>query len=154
MQLSKYTTLQECTKSATAIKYGIDNTPNAEQIENLKAVCTNVFDKCREHLGGPLFISIGFRCKALNDKIPGASKTSQHMKGEALDLDCDVFKNGTNKELFEYIKNNLEFDQLIWEFGTTEHPEWVHVSFSRTKNRKTVLRSVNKGGKISYEKMV
>lgn len=148
-QISQYATLGELTKSATALRLGIINDPNFEQKENLKEVCTHVFDKCREFVGGPLGITSGFRCPKLNAKI-GGSATSQHMKGEALDIDCATFGNGNNAELFQFIKDNLEFDQLIWEFGNDKQPDWLHVSYNRLHNRKQILRATKQGGRTIY----
>jgi hypothetical protein len=142
MKLSKYITLAEATKSQTAVRRGIDNTPNEEQLENMKHVATNIFDKVREFVGGPLNASSFFRSKALNNAIGGSSATSQHMKGEAIDIDCDTFGNGTNVAVFEYIINNLEWDQCIAEYPTPDgNFAWVHVSLVRPpkKNRRQVL---------------
>lgn len=152
MKISKYVSLSEVTKSDTATKRGIDNSPTPEHLENLKVICTEVFDKVREHFGVPLFISSGYRSAALNKAI-GGSATSDHNLGRALDLDQDFRGNGvTNKQVFDYIKDNLEFDQLIWEFGTKDNPDWVHVGFRKGANRKQILRAVKSGSKTSYEK--
>ena len=148
-QLSKYTTLQEVTKSNQATALRIANLPNAEQINNLKLVCTEVFDKVREHFGKPIGISSGFRSIELNNRIGGAKK-SQHMEGKALDIDGDILGGVSNKEIFEYIKNNCIFDQLIWEFGTDKNPDWVHVSYVKGPNRKQKLKAVRTNGKTSY----
>lgn len=142
MNLSKYITLAEATKSQTAIRKGLDNQPDAEQLENMKHVAVNVFDKVREKVGAALDPSSFFRSKALNAAIGGSSATSQHMKGEAIDIDCDTFGNGTNIEVFEFILNSLEFDQLILEYPDKDgKPSWVHVSLVRPpkKNRRQVL---------------
>ena len=147
-QLSKYTTLQEVTKSNQATALRIANLPNAEQINNLKLVCTEVFDKVREHFGKPIGISSGFRSIELNNRIGGAKK-SQHMEGKALDIDGDILGGVSNKEIFEYIKNNCIFDQLIWEFGTTDAPAWVHISYS-PRHRKQILKAVKQNGRTKY----
>lgn len=151
--ISKYVSLEEVTKSQTAIKNGVSNMPNAEQLERIKLLATKVFDPLREWAGGAIKISSGFRSAALN-KLVGGSNTSQHSanNGAAFDLDDD-FKHKTNKEVFEYIKEHLDFDQLIYEFGTDNNPDWVHVSYvSPEKNRKQVLRAVKQGGKTVYQK--
>ena len=136
MKISNNLTLAELTTSQTAIRLGIKNTAPAYVIENLKAVAENVFEPIREHFGKPIRISSGYRSKELNKAIKG-SITSQHMTGQALDLQGT---NGlTNAEIFNYVKDNLTFDQLIWEFGTKNEPAWVHVSFSKIKNRKQIL---------------
>lgn len=140
MKLSKYLSYAEAVKSQTATRKGIKNEPTEEQLEAMKYVASNVFDKVREHIDGPLFASSFFRSPELNTAI-GGSKTSQHCKGEAIDIDCDFFGVGTNAQVFWFIKNKLDFDQLIWEFGTTTNPDWVHVSLRKDgNNRKEVLR--------------
>lgn len=141
MQISKYVSYIEATKSDTAIKNNISNTPDANQLEAMKNVATKVFDKVREFIGNPLGITSFFRSKKLNPFIGGSSKTSQHMLGEAIDIDCDKYGFGTNKQVFDFIRENLEFDQLIWEYGNKLNPDWVHVSLKLNgKNRKQVLR--------------
>ena len=149
-QLSKYTTLKEVTQSNQASALQIPNLPNAEQIANLKLVCTEIFDKVREHFGKPIGISSGFRSLELNKRIGGA-KASQHLEGKALDIDGDIFGGVTNKQIFEYIKNNCNFDQLIWEFGSENNPDWVHVSYNKGVNRKQILRAIKSGGRTIYQ---
>lgn len=148
--VSKNISYKEATHSTTAKRLGIDNTPNAEQFSNMVYVAENVFQPVREHFGVPIYVSSFFRSEGLNRAINGSS-SSTHMKGEAMDLDADVFEGVTNAQIFEYIKNNLEFDQLIWEFGTDKNPAWVHVSLSKRKNRKQVLKAVRVDGKTHYE---
>jgi len=136
MNISKYITLAEATTSQTAVRKNIPNIPNEKELENMKHVAVNVFDKVREHFGKPIRVSSFFRCLRLNNAV-GGSKTSQHIKGMAIDMQGT---NGlTNAEIFHYIKDNLEFDQLIWEYGTEQEPAWVHVSLVKGKNRKQVL---------------
>lgn len=142
MKLSKNLSLKEVTKSNTASRLGIDNTPDDQVIENLKAIAENVFQPLRDHFGHPIYVSSGYRSHRLNEAIRG-SKTSQHMAGKALDLDADVFGGISNADIFRYIKDNLEFDQLIWEFGDEDNPDWVHVSFNPNDiNRHRALKSV------------
>lgn len=156
MKLSENFTLDEFIYSPTAIKHGIDNTPSAEHIESIKALVTNVVQPVRHFLKQPLKINSGYRHPDLNAKIGGAFKveggkkvpTSQHCKGEAVDLYCA----GRNADIFRYIKANIDFDQLIWEFGTDSEPAWVHVSYAK-KNRKQILKAVKKGGATSYLKL-
>lgn len=138
----KYTNLNELTKSQSATRFAIDNTPNQEQIENLKKVCTNIFDKVREHFAIPIAITSGFRCPKLNQKIGGA-KNSQHTEGKAIDIDADIFGTINNADIFNFIKTNLTFDQLIWEFGNDKQPYWVHVSYNEGEggNRKQILKA-------------
>jgi len=150
MNLSKNLTLNEVTKSNTAVNLGINNEPNAEQLENLKTIANEVFQKIRDHFGVPIKVSSGFRSEALNKKV-GGSKTSDHMKGCALDIDMDgIPGNVTNRDIFNYIKNNLVFRQLIWEFGNTNNPDWVHVSYVKGDNKKEILKAIKKGKKTIY----
>ena len=152
MKISEHLSLAEVTRSETAKRKGISNNPTAEHLENFKLLAENVFEKIRAHFGVPIHISSGYRSKELNDAI-GGSQTSQHSKGQAIDIDMDGTPNGvTNKMVFDFIKDNLEFDQLIWEFGTRENPDWVHVSYESTgKQRKQMLRAVKSNGKTTYE---
>ena len=141
MRLSKNLSLQEVTKSATAIKKGISNEPTIEHMENLKAVAENIFQPLRDYFNTPIAITSGYRSKALNDLI-GGSVASQHCKGQALDIDCDVYGGLSNREVFEYIKDKLDFDQLIWEFGNEQDPDWVHVSYvDGDSNRRRCLQA-------------
>jgi zinc D-Ala-D-Ala carboxypeptidase len=150
MKLSKNLSLAEVTKSATAKRQGIANEPNIDQLERLKAVAENIFQPIREEFMCPIFVSSGYRSEALNEAI-GGSKTSQHSKGEALDLDADVYGVITNADIFNFVLDRLEFDQLIWEFGTDENPDWVHVSFKKEgRNRMQVLKAVRVNGKTKY----
>jgi hypothetical protein len=150
--IGKYLTLEDVCKSATAKRLGIDNKPNQQQIIALQTLATNIYDKCCEKFLMKIPISSGFRSKALNSAISKSSASSQHMKGEAFDLDLDGTTNGVNNaQLFDYIKNNLDFDQLIWEFGTDTKPDWVHVSNKVSgKNRKMVLKAIRKNNSVSY----
>ena len=149
-KISKYVTYAEVTKSNQANVLKLANIPNAEQLINLRLVCTNIFDKVREHFEIPIGISSGFRSVELNAKI-GGSKSSQHCQGKALDIDGDMFGGISNKKIFEYIRKSCTFDQLIWEFGSENHPDWVHVSYNEGNNRKQVLRAVKIGGKTVYQ---
>jgi zinc D-Ala-D-Ala carboxypeptidase len=151
MQLSKHLSLAEVTRSDSAKRNGISNEPTAEHLENFKLLAEKVFEPIREHFKVPIHISSGYRSAALNKKI-GGSLTSQHCQGEAIDIDMDGSPSGvTNAKVFNYIKDNLNFDQLIWEFGTSSNPDWVHVSYESTgKQRKQILKAVKVGGKTSY----
>ena len=152
-KVSKYVSLKEVTKSITALRKGIDNTPTFEQLERIKTLAEKVFDPLREWVGGAVKINSGFRSGALNMAI-GGSSTSQHCanNGAAFDID-DTFGHKTNAEMFDYILKNLDFDQIIWEFGTDENPDWVHVSYvSEENNRKQILRArKNSNNKTYYE---
>jgi hypothetical protein len=141
MNLSAHVTLAEFQASSTATTHGINNKMNESQIASAKLLCENVFEPLRSYLNTPIKISSGFRSVQLNKMIKGSS-TSQHTKGEAMDL--QIGANG-----FFFIKDKLEFDQLIWEFGNDENPQWVHVSYSK-RNRKQVLKATKKNGKTIY----
>jgi hypothetical protein len=148
---SRYLSYEEAVKSKTAIRLGIDNTPTPEHLANMKYVAREIFDKVREFVKGPLHASSFYRSQALNDMVPGSSKTSQHMKGEAIDIDCDTFGNGTNLKVFFFIKDNLIFDELIGEYpDALGNFAWVHVSKSKTGNRGRVLVKL-KGPYINFE---
>lgn len=135
MNLTRNISLEELTTSQTATRLKINNTPTPEIIENLKVVAVQV-QKVRDHFGKPLIISSGYRSEKLNSAIGGA-RNSQHTKGEAIDIQST---NGyTNADIFNYIKNNLDFDQLIWEYGTRKEPKWVHISYKKSGNRKQIL---------------
>lgn len=141
MHLSKNLTLKEVTKSTTAKRLGLENKPDDPQITNLKLIAEHVFQPLRDHFDVPIYVSSGYRSPKLNSTI-GGSPTSQHCQGRALDLDADVFGKVTNAEIFHYIKDCLDFDQLIWEFGDDTNPAWVHVSYnSPTENRGRVMRA-------------
>lgn len=149
MQLSKNLSLTEMIVSAEAKRKGIDNTPSEECISNMKKLATNVFQPIREHFNIPIHISSGYRSLLFNKALKGAAN-SQHCTGEAMDIDMDG-STISNKQVFDFIKNNLVFDQLIWEFGTDSNPDWVHVSYESTgKQRKQILKAIKKDGKTSY----
>lgn len=146
MRLSKHLELAEVIRSSTAKRLGIKNEPTSEHLSNLKLLAENIFEPIREHFGRAIFISSGYRSAALNKATKGASTTSQHSKGEALDLDMDGTEI-SNKQVFDFIKNNLNFDQLINEFDYS----WVHVSYSATgKQRKQILSATKVNGKTTY----
>lgn len=133
----KYFTIKELTKSLTADVKGIDNTPTPEVERNLIALVDNVLDPLREIYGKPITVNSGYRCPKVN-KAVGGSATSDHVKGFAADITCSNKKE--NAILFDIIKNNLIFDQLIWEKGNNEYPDWVHVSFNPKRIRKQILK--------------
>jgi zinc D-Ala-D-Ala carboxypeptidase len=149
MQLSKHLSLAEIMRSETAKRMGVSNMPTEEHLENFKLLAEKVFEPIREHFKVPIHISSGYRSKALNTAIKG-SLSSQHCSGEAIDIDMDG-TSITNAQIFNYIKDNLSFDQLIWEFGTDKNPDWVHVSYeSNGKQRKQMLKALKVNGKTSY----
>lgn len=149
MKISDHITLKEATKSNTAIRRGIDNTPNDYELSNMENIAKNLFEPLREWVGGPIRINSFFRSEELNNAIGGSSR-SQHCQGRAIDLD-DTFGHKTNAEMFQYIKDNLSFDQMIWEFGDNENPDWVHVSFvSFDENRGRIMKAERINGKTTY----
>jgi hypothetical protein len=150
MQLSEHFEVAEFTRSNTAKRAGISNAPTEAHQANMVLLCEKVLEPIREHFGRAIFLSSGYRSAALNKITKGASTTSQHCSGEAVDIDMDGTEV-SNKQIFDYIKENLNFDQLIWEFGTDANPDWVHVSYESTgKQRKQILKAVKKGGATSY----
>jgi hypothetical protein len=149
MQLSTNLSLAEVTRSETAKRRGISNMPTPEHIENFKKLAINIFQPIREHFGKPILISSGYRSAELNKAISG-SLSSQHCSGEAIDIDMDG-TDITNAQIFNYIKDNLNFDQMIWEFGTDANPDWVHVSFAANRSqRKQILVAKKANGKTTY----
>ena len=147
--ISDHISYREATRSNTALRRGIDNIPDVEELENMKLIAEKVFEPLRKHVGGPIKINSFYRSISLNVAIGGA-KSSQHTRGEAMDID-DTFGHMSNKKMFEFIKDELDFDQLIWEFGDDNNPAWVHVSYvSPQNNRRRVLKAEKKNGKTMY----
>ncbi len=149
MKISTNLTLKEVSKSLTATRRGIDNEPKGEHLTALINLANNVFQPIREHFGKPISVSSGYRSPELNKAI-GGSKTSQHCKGEAIDIDNDAREYPTNADIFWYIYDHLEFDQIIWEFGDNKNPSWVHVSYKSEGNRKQVLKASKSKGRTVY----
>jgi zinc D-Ala-D-Ala carboxypeptidase len=142
MNLSKNLTLFEMTRSEMAKRKGISNEPTPEHLANMIVLAEKVFEPIREHFGVPIYISSGYRSAALNKKIGGA-KNSQHCLGQAIDIDMDGHPHVSNVQIFNYIRENLFFDQLIWEFGSNTSPDWVHVSYNTSGNQRGhILRAV------------
>jgi hypothetical protein len=135
MKVTEHVSYKEATKSNTAIRKGIENTPSGEQMENIKLLCEKVFEPLREHVGGPIAINSLFRSVELNRAI-GGSSSSQHcaINGAAMDID-DTLGYMSNADMFNFIKDNLDFDQLIWEYGNEDNPDWVHVSYKERENK-------------------
>ena len=147
--ISEHISYKEGVYSITAIRRGIDNAPNDEQLKNMGLIADNIFEPLRQWVGGPIKINSFFRCPELNTTIGGSGK-SQHCHGQAMDID-DTFGRATNAEMYHYIKEHLDFDQLIWEFGDDDNPDWIHVSFvSPEDNRKRCLKAYRKDGKTKY----
>lgn len=149
MKISNHISYQEAIRSNTATRRGIDNTPGDYEVTNMVGIAENIFEPLRQWVGGPIKINSMFRCEELNTAIGGSSR-SQHCQGRAIDID-DTFGHKTNAEMFNYIKENLNFDQLIWEFGTNDNPDWVHVSYvSKEENRNRILKAERINGKTQY----
>ena len=148
-KISKNITYNEAVHSNTAKRKGIENIPNENQIANMMTIAEMIFRPLRSYVGGPIKITSFFRSPELNRAI-GGSKSSQHCKGQAMDLD-DVYGYKTNAEMFDYIRENLDFDQLIWEFGDDNNPNWIHVSYvDKQENRNRCLKAYKKNGKTKY----
>lgn len=148
MKLSAHFDLAEFTRSESAKRHGVSNDPTPDHLANIKVLCEKVLEPIRIKFG-PINISSGYRSKVLNHYIGGAL-SSQHCEGKAADIDMDDMTNATNVEIFNYIKDNLEFDQLIWEMGDHNKPDWVHVSYNAGKNRKQILRAMKSNGRTVY----
>ena len=147
--ISKHISYKEGVYSTTATRRGISNVPNDEQLTNMELVADEVFEPLRAYVNGPIKINSFFRCPELNTTI-GGSKTSQHCKGQAMDID-DTFGKMTNAEMYHWIKENLDFDQMIWEFGDDDNPNWIHVSYvSAEKNRNKCLKAYKEKGRTKY----
>ena len=147
--ISKHISYREGVYSRTATRLDLDNTPNDEQLANMELVADEVFEPLRTWVGGPIKINSFFRSPKLNTAIGGSSK-SQHCKGQAIDID-DTFGRATNAEMYHFIKEHLDFDQMIWEFGDDDNPDWVHVSYvSEEKNRRRCLKAYKEKGKTKY----
>ena len=150
--ISKHISYHEGTYSQTGVRRDLDNTPDDDQLKRMEEVAKNLFEPLREWVGGPIKINSFFRGEPVNTAI-GGSRKSQHMKGQAIDID-DTFGHKTNAEMYHYVKDNLDFDQLIWEFGTDKNPNWLHISWvSHRPNRKklTVAKKVNGRTKYIHE---
>lgn len=146
--ISKHISWSEAVKSKTAEKHEIENTPNENQIQEMKKLAKNIFEPLREWAGHPIRVNSFFRSPELCLKLKSKA-TSQHAKGQAIDIDSLGEK--TNAELFNYIKDNLSFDQLIWEFGDDENPDWIHVSFvNENTNRGNILKAIKDNKKTKY----
>ena len=148
--ISKHISYKEGVYSNTATRVGINNDPNDEQLENMELIAREVFEPLRVWVGGPIKINSFFRSPELNTAIGGSGK-SQHCKGQAIDID-DTFGKATNAEMYYWIKENLDFDQMIWEFGDDENPNWVHISYvSPRENRNRCLLAYKENKKTKYK---
>ena len=147
--ISKHISYKESVYSRTATRLNIDNNPNEYQMDNMEVIANELFEPLRSWVGGPVKINSFFRSPELNKAIGGSTK-SQHCHGQAIDLD-DTYGRATNAEMYEFIKKFLDFDQIIWEFGNDDNPDWVHVSYvSEEKNRNRCLKAYKEKGKTKY----
>ena len=147
--ISKHISYKEGVYSTTAMRRGIDNTPDDDQLDCMETLAEEVFEPLRDYVNGPIKINSFFRCPELNTAIGGSHK-SQHCKGQAIDID-DTFGRCTNAEMYHFIKEHLDFDQMIWEFGDDDNPDWVHISYvSSEKNRNRCLKAYRENNKTKY----
>ena len=150
MKISEHISYKEATRSVTALRLGIDNTPNEYQLQNMEIIAKNVFEPLRKAVGGAIKINSFFRCEDLNKAIGGSSR-SQHCQGRAIDID-DNYGHMSNNDMYKYIKENLDFDQLIFEFPDDNgNASWIHVSYvDADSNRKRCLKAIKENGKTKY----
>ena len=148
--ISKHISYKEATRSNTALRRGIDNIPDVEELENMKLIAEKVFEPLRKWVGGPIKINSFYRSPELNVAI-GGSKKSQHCHGQAIDID-DTYGHRSNASMFHHLRYSLDYDQIIWEFGDDKNPAWVHVSYvSEAKNRHRCLQAYKENGKTKYK---
>ena len=148
--ISKHISNKEGVYSRTALRLNIDNTPTQNHKQNMRLLAENIFEPLRAYVGGPIKINSFYRSPELNKAIGGSTK-SQHCNGQAIDID-DTFGRATNAEMFEFIKQHLNFDQMIWEFGDDKNPNWVHISYvSENKNRNRCLKAYKENNKTNYK---
>jgi len=151
MKISEHLDLAEITRSDTAKRLGINNTPTPEHLENLKKLAENVFEPIRNHFRCPIHISSGYRSKELNEATPGSSKTSDHAFCRAIDIDMDGSANGvTNNDIFHWAVKNLKTKQIIAEYPVDGKLSWVHLSYDENNLKNEVLICVKKDGKPHY----
>ena len=151
-RISEHISLKEGVKSHTATRLNIDNAPSSLDLINMKTIAEQVFEPLRKFVGGPIAINSFYRSPKLNSAI-GGSTSSQHCSGRALDID-DKYGYKTNAEMFKYIQCNLDYDQMIWEFGDVNNPDWVHVSYvSEDANRRRCLIAYKEKGKTKYKEI-
>jgi len=148
--LSKHVSDKEGSYSITALRLGLDNTPGDYEYSNMRLIAEKIFEPLREHVAGPIKINSFYRGPELNKAIGGSSR-SQHCQGRAIDID-DTYGYKTNAQMYKWIKDNLNFDQMIWEFGNDKNPAWVHVSYvSEDQNRNRCLKAYKEKGKTKYK---
>ena len=148
-KISKHVSYKEGVYSITALRLGLKNEPTEEHLKNMKLISEKVFEPLRVYVNGPIKINSFYRGPELNKAIGGSAK-SQHCNGQAMDID-DTYGRMSNATMFKWIKENLSFDQMIWEFGNESNPDWVHVSYvSEEENRNRCLKAYRKDGKTKY----
>ncbi len=149
--LSKHISYKEAVRSETATRLNISNIPNEDILKNMVLVAEEVFEPLREWAKHPIRVNSFYRSPKLNAEVRGSLKSS-HLSGQAIDI--STLGEKSNGELFDYIRQNLDYDQLIWEFGNDENPRWIHVSYkSKKENRKDVLKARSRGGRVTYFRM-
>ena len=148
MRISENISYKEAVYSRTATRLNIENTPTAMHRVEMANIANEVFEPLRAWVGGPIKINSFYRSPSLNKAIGGSTK-SQHCYGQAIDID-DTFGRASNAEMFEFIKEHLDFDQMIWEFGDEKNPSWVHVSYVGEENRNRCLKAYKENGKTKY----
>ena len=150
MKISDHITYAEAIHSNTAKRKSIDNTPSQTQVDAMKLLAEKVFEPLRKWVGGPIKVNSFFRSETLNEAIGGVS-SSQHCKGQAIDID-DVYGRKTNAEMYKWVKENVDFDQMIWEFGTDMQPNWIHISYvSEEENRNKCLKAYKEDRRTKYK---
>ena len=148
-KMSKHVSYKEGVYSTTALRLGLNNDPSDAHLQNMKLLSEKVFEPLRMHVGGPIKINSFYRGPELNKAIGGSSK-SQHCHGQAMDID-DTYGVMSNATMYNWIKDNLDFDQMIWEFGDDNNPAWVHVSYvDPGSNRNRCLKAYREDGKTKY----
>ena len=150
MKISDHITYAEAIHSNTAKRKGIDNTPSEVQVLSMKLLANKIFEPLRKWVGGPIKVNSFFRSITLNEAIGGVA-SSQHCKGQAIDID-DVYGYKTNAEMYKWVQENLDFDQMIWEFGTDMQPNWIHISYvSEEENRNKCLKAYKEHNRTKYK---
>ena len=147
--ISEHVTYREGVYSITALRLGLNNDPTKNHLTNMELLAEKVFEPLRKAVNGPIKINSFYRGLELNKAIGGSSK-SQHCHGQAMDID-DTYGVMSNATMYNWIKKNLDYDQMIWEFGTENNPDWVHVSYvSEESNRNRCLKAYREDGKTKY----
>ena len=149
-KISKHVSYKESVYSTTALRLGLNNDPNEYHLNNMKLISEKIFEPLRTHVGGPIKINSFYRGPELNKAIGGSSK-SQHCTGQAIDID-DTFGHMSNADMYKWVKENLNYDQMIWEFGDDKNPNWVHISYvDEENNRNRCLKAYKEKGKTKYK---